>query len=589
MNEIIVFAVLGLSLIFFVWGKIRYDLVALFALLILAILGLIPYEKVFLGFGHPAVITVAAVLIVSKSLENSGLVNLIVRIMDRVGSNLTLQVASMSGIVALLSGFMNNVGALAIFIPVAIQIARKNNYPPSLVLMPIAFSSLLGGMTTLIGTPPNIIIAAFRTTNEVPAFDMFDFAPVGAGLAIAGLIFISLLGWRMLPTRRSKQSGEDLFQIKNYITEVRVTADSDLISKNIQQLTNNKDIDVKVLGILRNKERIHAPGPYHMFKEDDILILESGTEDLKELVSNFDLEMVGHEDFIESVKDKSKIIITEGIIQANSPLVGQTAANLHMRSRFDVNLLALSRGDRTIIKRIDHEVFRSGDVLMLQMRDEQLSETLDEMKCLPLASRSLDIGKPKQTLLAIGIFVTAIISAVAGWLPVEIAFTLAAMAMVLTRILPLKDFYTSIDWPVIVLLAAMIPVGEAFETSGAAATVTKLMLAYSDIFPAWSMLLVIMLTTMLLSALINNAATVVLMAPIGLQIAYSMELSADPFLMSIAVGASSSFLTPIGHQSNTLVMGPGGYRFSDYMKPGLPLTLLVLALGVPLILWVWPL
>ncbi|MFO7822708.1 MAG: SLC13 family permease [Cyclobacterium sp.] len=589
MNEIIVFAILGLSLIFFVWGKIRYDLVALLALIILAILGLIPFEKAFLGFGHPAVITVAAVLIVSKSLEYSGLVNLIVRIMEKVGSNPTLQVASMSGIVALLSGFMNNVGALAIFIPVAIQIARKNDYPPSLVLMPIAFASLLGGMTTLIGTPPNIIIAAFRSTNGGPAFSMFDFAPVGAGLTIAGLIFISLIGWRLLPTRRSKQSGEDLFQIKNYITEVRVTDDSDLIGTNIQQLTKDKDIDIKVLGIVRHKERIHAPGPYHMFKADDILILESGTDDLKELISNAELEMVGHEDFVESVKEKTEIVITEGIIQANSPLVGQTAANLHMRSRYDVNLLALSRGDRTIIKRIDHEVFRSGDVLMLQMREEQLSETLDEMKCLPLASRSLDIGKPKQTLLAIGIFVTAIISAVVGWLPVEIAFTLAAMAMVFSRILPLKDFYTSIDWPVIVLLGAMIPVGEAFETSGAAATVTRLMLVYSDIFPAWSMLIVIMLTTMLLSALINNAATVVLMAPIGLQIAYSMEFSADPFLMSIAVGASASFLTPIGHQSNTLVMGPGGYRFADYMKPGLPLTLLVLALGVPLILWIWPL
>ncbi|NHE57245.1 SLC13 family permease [Cyclobacterium plantarum] len=589
MEEIIVFAVLGLSLIFFIWGKLRYDLVALLALIILAILGLIPFEKAFLGFGHPAVVTVAAVLIVSKSLENSGIVNLIVRVMDRVGSNMTLQVASMSGIVALLSGFMNNVGALAIFMPVAIQIARKNDYPPSLVLMPIAFSSLLGGMTTLIGTPPNIIIAAFRSTNGGPAFDMFDFAPVGASLAVAGVIFISLVGWRLLPTRRSKQSGEDLFQIKNYITEVRVTADSDLVSKNIHQLTNNKDFDIKVLGIVRKKERIHAPGPYHMFKEDDILILESSTEDLKELISSAKLDMVGHEDFIDSVKEKTEITITEGIIQADSPLVGQTAANLHMRSRYDVNLLALSRGDRTIIKRIDHEVFRSGDVLMLQMREQSLSETLEEMKCLPLASRSLDIGKPKKTFLAIGIFVLAIGAAVGGWLPVEIAFTLAAMSMVFTKILPLKDFYNSIDWPVIVLLGAMIPVGEAFETSGAAGSVTKLMLVYSDTFPAWSMLVVIMLTTMLLSALINNAATVVLMAPIGLQIAYSMELSADPFLMSIAVGASSSFLTPIGHQSNTLVMGPGGYRFSDYMKPGLPLTFLILALGVPLILWIWPL
>ena len=260
-----------------------------------------------------------------------------------------------------------------------------------------------------------------------------------------------------------------------------------------------------------------------------------------------------------------------------------------MRSRFDVNLLALSRGNRTIIKRIDHEVFRSGDVLLLQMRRDKISEIFKEMQCYPLAKRSIKIGQPRRTALALSLFVLSIIAVVLGWLPVAISFTLAAMGMVFSKILPLKNLYSSIDWPVIVLLGAMIPVGHAFESSGAANTVTRLILASAENLPTWTLLGLIMLTTMLLSALINNAATVVLMAPIALQIASTLEFSADPFLMAIAIGASSSFLTPIGHQSNTLVLGPGGYRFGDYWKPGLPLTLIVIVVSIPMILWVWPL
>jgi di/tricarboxylate transporter len=589
MEEIIVFATLGLSLLFFIWGKIRYDLVALSALILLAILGLVPYDEAFMGFSHPAVITVAAILVVSKGLENSGIVNVLVAFMDKVGNNITLQIATLSAAVAIASGFMNNIGALAIFMPVAIQMARKHNYSPSLILMPIAFASLLGGLTTLIGTPPNIIVASFRAQSGEAAFGMFDFTIVGMSIAAAGVLFISLVGYRLIPKRTSNQANEALFKIENYITEVIIPSNSPLENKAIKFITDDKELDVKALGIVRNKIRIHAPSRYFVLMANDIIVLESNTDDLEEFVNKYQVKLVGDEELIDYIEDENEIINTEGILQESSPLIGQTASSIHMRSRYDVNLLALSRGDRTLIKRIDHEVFRSGDVLLLQLRRNRISDTLNEMKCFPLAKRSIKIGKPRRTLLAVGLFALSIIAVVMGWLPVAISFTLAAMGMVVSRILPLNNLYTSIDWPVIVLLGAMIPVGEAFETSGAATTVTKLILSSSDNLPAWALLGLIMLTTMLLSALINNAATVVLMAPIGLQIASVLELSADPFLMSIAVGASSSFLSPIGHQSNTLVLGPGGYQFGDYWKPGLPLSLLVMAVGIPVILWVWPL
>ena len=566
MEEIIVFATLGLSLLFFIWGKIRYDLVALSALILLAILGLVPYDEAFMGFSHPAVITVAAILVVSKGLENSGIVNVLVAFMDKVGNNITLQIATLSAAVAIASGFMNNIGALAIFMPVAIQMARKHNYSPSLILMPIAFASLLGGLTTLIGTPPNIIVASFRAQSGEAAFGMFDFTIVGMSIAAAGVLFISLVGYRLIPKRTSNQANEALFKIENYITEVIIPSNSPLENKAIKFIIDDKELDVKALGIVRNKIRIHAPSRYFVLMANDIIVLESNTDDLEEFVNKYQVKLVGDEELIDYIEDENEIINTEGILQESSPLIGQTASSIHMRSRYDVNLLALSRGDRTLIKRIDHEVFRSGDVLLLQLRRNRISDTLNEMKCFPLAKRSIKIGKPRRTLLAVGLFALSIIAVVMGWLPVAISFTLAAMGMVVSRILPLNNLYTSIDWPVIVLLGAMIPVGEAFETSGAATTVTKLILSSSDNLPAWALLGLIMLTTMLLSALINNAATVVLMAPIGLQIASVLELSADPFLMSIAVGASSSFLSPIGHQSNTLVLGPGGYEIDNLLR-----------------------
>lgn len=583
-----VFASLGVALVLFIWGKPRYDIVALLVLIFLTAWGIIPREEAFLGFGHTAVITVAAVLVVSKALENSGIVNIIVRVMDKLGKNTTLQVGALCTVVALASGFMNNIGALAIMMPVAIQLARKNNYSPSYILMPIAFASLLGGMNTLIGTPPNIIISAFRTQVMGSSFRMFDFGPVGFGVTVIGVAFISLIGWRLLPKRQSANTNDNFFSIDNYITEVNIPEGSKLIDQKINDIHNNKDHDIKVLGLVRFKQRIHAPRPSLLLRQDDILILEGDTDDLSKFLDESGAELVGDEALYKDAEGSKDIELMEGIIQEYSPLIGETAASLHMRSRFGINLLAISRSSKTFRQRIDHERFRSGDVLLLQGIAADMPDIFQTLGCFPLAKRSLTIGKPRRTIFALSIFILSILSVVFELLPVAIAFTLAAILMVTTRILPLKSVYKNIDWPVIVLLAAMIPVGLAFETSGAAETITAQLLKLGDGSPIWVLLGTLMLVTMLLSAVINNAATVVLMAPIAISIASSMDASADPFLMAVAIGASAAFLTPIGHQSNTLVMSPGGYRFGDYWKLGLPLTILIMAAGIPLILLFWP-
>ena len=588
MDHIIVFITLGITLLLFVWDKWRYDVVAVLALLFLVMYGIIPSEDAFSGFAHPAVITVAAVLLISRGLQASGIVDVLARFMNKAGKNLYLQITVLCLVTAVASAFMNNIGALAILMPVAIHVARKNGHPPSYILMPIAFSSLLGGMITLIGTPPNIIIATFRADYTGEAFGMFDFAPVGLALTIAGILFITLLGWRLLPKRKGQTSDSDRFEIENYITEVRVTKDSKIKDTTYGDIRSLTEDDVTPLGLVRRKKRIHMPRLNEVLKTNDIIILEADTDSLNTFIDKSGVKLVGDKKFRKDAEGSEEIIMREAIVMPDSPLIGRTTTDLNMRTRYGLNLLAVARSNQKIRKRMDKIPFKNGDVLLLQGRSQNLDDLITAMNCLPLVERELKIGKPRQILPGLLFFIAAVLIVILGVLPVQIAFAAGAAAMVFTGVLPVKDLYSHIDWPIIVLLGAMIPIGVAFETTGAADLIADQVLEIGFNYPVWFVVGLIMAITMFLSDLINNAATVVLMAPIGLTIAGGMDMSADPLLMAIAVGASCAFLTPIGHQSNTLVMGPGGYKFSDYWRMGLPLEIIILLLGTPLILFIWP-
>lgn len=587
MDQSIVFITLALALILFIWDKVRYDIVAFLTLFTLVVFGIIPSSEAFKGLSHPAVITVAAVLIISKALQYSGLVDVIVDWISRISEKLWIQIILLCGIVALASGFINNIGALAIIMPVAIHLSRKNKFSPSILLMPLAFASILGGMTTLIGTPPNIIISTFREEALGSRFEMFDFAPVGLALTVVGLLFITLLGWRFLPKRQSAES-TDIFEIENYITEVIILPNSDLIGVTIFKVNELLKTEVIILGIIRNNVRIHAPSPWEELLEGDILILEADTEDLKTFTDSRRSTLAEGKLLRDSARGSDIIQTAEAVVMANSLCVGSSVTEIRMRSQYNINVLAIARENKKIKKRIAQTIIKQGDVLLLQGRTENLKEAIKSLNFLPLAERELHLGRPTRVIGALSIFAAAIILVITGLLRVEIAFSFAAVILVISKILPLKEVYLSVDWPVIILLAAMIPVGEAFESSGGAATVTSLILTLDNDYPVWIFLGLLMAITLVLSNIINNAATVVLMAPIAIKVAESLGLATDPFLMTIAVGASCAFLTPIGHQSNTLVMGPGGYKFSDYWKMGLPVTILILLFGIPLILYVWP-
>lgn len=619
----LVFIVLGLTLAAFIWGRFRYDLVALAALLGSVMLGLVPAEGAFAGFGHPAVITVAAVLVLSRGFERSGVVDIIANQVLKVGENLLLQLLVLVGTIVLLSGIMNNVGALALLLPVAIRLAREHNTSPSLLLMPLAFGSLLGGLTTLIGTPPNIIISSYRREVTDEAFSMFSFSPVGIAVALVGLAFIVLVGWRLTPKRSGQASTDEMFDTANYLVELKVGEESKAKGLTLQQLRDELDETIPVLAVVRDDNRRAGYHFHGALEEGDILLLEAGPDELQMLEDKVGLSAIAEleeepEDDPEDgpeVKDaehpasdkeanKAKkndvaqdqqpvdtegLQLIEAVVRNDSMMINRSVRQLRLNHQFGLHLVAVARDGGRLKQRLRDIRFKNGDVLLLQGSEKELSESLASLGCLPLAKRELHLGQPRKLVMSLAIFALAIVAMLFDLLPAAVAMSTAALISLLIGVLPLREGYQAIDGPIIVLLAAMIPVGEALETSGGADLIANGLLHFGSEWPVVITMVGLFVLSMLLSNVVNNAAAALLMAPIAVSLANGFDVSLDPFLMVVAVSASCAFLTPIGHQSNTLVLGPGGYRFGDYWKLGLPLSLVVVAVAIPLVLLVWPL
>lgn len=598
-DQIIIFAVLAATLGLFIWDKLRYDVVAVLALLAVALTGLIPADDVFSGLGHPAVVTVAAVLILGQALVNAGVVDVIARQLTRVGSHPTIQMAALTVTVAVCSGFMNNVGALALLMPVAIWMSRQSGHSPSMFLMPLAFGSLLGGCLTLIGTPPNIIIASYRAQTDSPAFGMFDFLPVGAAVMIVGVIFLVLFGRLLTPKREASNSEEELFEISSYLSELTVPEKSDYSGRSLMDLVAavEDEADITVLALLRGEERFNTPSMYKVLQRDDVLLVEADSDSLKVLTDVTGLKLIGDktDEQTEEEADEADLIktedldVAEAILAHDSILVGNTLSSLSIRQRYGVNILAVARRGHQLKQRLHQIRFIAGDILLMQGNEDVLNSVMGELGCLPLASRGLRLGQPRKVAIASLIFVAVILLIMFDAVSTATAMVTGVAAMFFAGLLPIAKLYKSLDLPVIVLLAAMLPVGQALETTGGSELIAGLLLSMAESTPPAMTLVILMVATMLLSNIINNAAAAILAAPIALSVASGMDVSADPLLMAVAIGASCAFLTPIAHQSNTLVMEPGGYNFTDYWKLGLPLSILVTLSALPVILWVWPL
>ena len=596
--QIEILMVLAATVVLFLWGRWRHDLVALAALMSCVLLGLVSAEQAFIGFGHPAVITVACVLILSRGLQDTGAIHRLTRWVLPKGTGLVTGIAALAGIGALLSAFMNNVGAMALLLPIALQLAKRFDIPPSRTLMPLAFGTILGGMTTLIGTPPNLIVAGFRAGNG-DGFGMFDFSPVGGAVALTGLAFLALLGWRLVPAREKGSVGE--FDTGAYLAEARVREGSRTIGKTLREADASLDQEgAQIIGLIRDDVHLYSPNPRRRVRAGDILIIEAEPDDLSQVLSDLELTLgtpqketaqTPDEDTGGEAEDRADapVALQELAVMPSSSLLGRSSDGLQLNERYSISVLAVSRQGKRTVRRVKSMRFMAGDLLLTQGPPEALAKFTNEYQLVPLADRDIRLPKPGKAIAATGIMGLAIAIAALGLLPASASFALGVLLMGVTGIIPPRDLYQAVDWPVIVLLGSLIPVAGAMASTGTADLLANALLnelAQGAPVVAMALLLVV---TMTMSDFMNNAATAAVMCPIAISGAQQLGVSPDPLLMAVAIGASCAFLTPIGHQNNTLILGPGGLKFGDYWRLGLPMEILVVAVSIPMLLLVWPL
>ncbi|REC58790.1 SLC13 family permease [Rhodosalinus sediminis] len=585
-DQAILFALFGAVFAGLLWGRWRYDLVAFAALLVGVVAGVVPADDAFSGFGHPAVIVVALVLIVSGGLSRSGVVHFVThRLMDRTRSPQT-HITLLGGLGAALSGFMNNVAALALLMPVDIAVARKAGRAAGATLMPLAFATILGGMITLIGTPPNIIVATIREDELGAPFAMFDFAPVGLAVAAAGMAFVALVGWRLIPVREESATGGQAD--KRYLAELTVPDDNDCIGRRVRDLYDAaEEADVAIIGLVREGRRRYGTSADTEIAAGDALVIEATPEALEEFRTTLSLAFAerGREERLKA--EGEGLTLVEAVVPEGARIAGRSVQAVGLSWRQQTLLLGVSREGRRITERMRQTNLRPGDILLLLAPKERETDVVEWLGVLPLADRGVTVTETSRTWAAVALFAAGVLAASLGLVDLPVALGLVAVAYVLAGVLPLKEVYDHVEWPVIVLLGSLIPLGSALEAVGGTSLVAEGLLALSAGWPVWAVLGALIVVTMTLSDILNNTATAVVAAPVAIEMAQRLGASPDAFLMAVAVGASCAFLTPIGHKNNTLILGPGGYRFGDYWRMGLPLEAIVVVVAVPMIWLVW--
>lgn len=587
-DQIFLFCLLGLVFILLVWGRIRYDLVAFAGLVIAVVAGVVPAEHAFAGFGHEAVIIIALVLVVSRAMVNAGAVELVARFVVSAGRPLSTHIGVMSVVGAALSAVINNVAALVMLMTLDMEAAEKAKRPVSQSLMPLSFATILGGMITLIGTPPNIVVAQFRDRALGQPFSMFDYSPVGLVCALVGIVFVTTVGWHLIPKSAREASETEGGEPSLFVAEARVKEDSKAIGEPVNELYPLGDEhDVSILGVVRRGKRLPGFAAGEEVRKGDHLILEGDPKSIEAFIGAAGLDTPGAQKH-GGLTGKS-LTLVEAIVPDNARMVGRTALELRLLYRRGVALLGVSRQGRRFRERVRNLSIKPGDVVLLLGPESRVADAAEWLGVLPLAEKSHTVIQRGKALFTIAVFVLAVALAVMDFIPLAVALAGAVATYALFSIVGPREVYDAVEWPVIVLLGSLIPLGLALEESGGTKLIADAILAQSGTLPAWAILAILMIVTMTLSDFLNNVATALIAAPVGLSIAQALNVSPDPFLMGVAVAASCAFLTPIGHKNNTIIMGPGGYRFGDYWRMGLPLEILIIVVSVPAILFFWPL
>jgi di/tricarboxylate transporter len=590
LHQIEAFAIVAGMLALFVSDRLRYDVVGALALSAAILTGVVPAEHAFGGFSNPVIIIIASVLVISRAIAISGVVEAVMLPLLRWFRSTTMQVGVLTAAVTFLSAFMKNVGALSVFLPIAVQTAERSEQPVSRYLLPLSFGSLIGGTITQIGTSPNLLISTVRQQTIGKPYHLFDYAPVGLPLSVLAIALLSL-AWRLTPRREGRASQEKRIALEEYMSEARLPPESPLIGKTVADLEALGEGEVTVFAIIREHDRRYIPAAHWVLFEHDVLVLQADPVTLKPILDRARLQLLGSAEMAGTKpRDKDdELEVVEAVVLADSQLLGRTPQEMRLRQQFEVNLLAISRSGRRVSTRLRQTPFHVGDIVMLQGRRSLLAETLTRLGCISLAERNLAIARPRARYWPAIILIVAMALVSLGILQVEVGFFISATIIMLTGLITPRETYDAIDWPIIVMLGCLIPVGESLRDTGATGLIASGLSHLAAQLPGPFAVGLILVASMLITPFLHHAAAVLVMGPVAAAVAHDLGFGPDAFLMAVALGASCDFLTPIGHQNNTLVMGPGGYRFSDYWRLGLPLSCMVATVGTWLIIYTWPL
>ena len=577
----------------FIWNKYRYDAISIAALVFLVAISSIPNLELNIiskddaldGFANPAVMTVALVLIISHGLKNAGLSALAGKILAGRQFTEIQFLLCLLAVAATLSSFINNIGAMAILLPLTVSVCQKMEWHPAKFLMPLAFACILGGMNTLIGTPPNIIISEYAYQETGTGFNFFDFSKVGLAITICGILFVAFIGNKLI-FLRAIPSDEPLINLKGYMFEVEVNEGSSSAGLTLYKFKEQAGEDIEIMGVISETGSVKKVQNNMRIKEGQILVIKSPPDEIGKILNLFDFSIP---DELHGI-DEADLEEIEVLISPGSRLIGRKYDFFQKLAFEELNLLGLWRKGTKYRTRLTRETFKAGDVLLLGVRDlddEEVKSKINHLGLMPIREREIEVISSRSRLLkGLVFFISSILAVAFGVLSPTISFLLCVLCFARIKIID-SNFYRSVEWPIIVMLAAMIPIGMAMQSTGLSGLLAS---SISNLAPnlgqAW-ILIIILVITMAVSDIINNAATAVIMAPISYEIALNFGYDVNAFLMVVAIGASCAFLTPIGHQCNTVVMGPGNYKFTDYWRMGLPLEILIVAIAIPMILFVW--
>ncbi len=585
---IVVLAVLALAVFLFVTEKLRVDLVALLVMALLLLSGIISPSQGLSGFSNAATITVGAMFVLSAGLFKTGAVSFLGDFVSRVfKSGFWIGIFAVMLVVAVLSAFINNTPVIAIFLPILLGVARETGISASKILMPVSFASMFGGVCTLIGTSTNILVSSIAEKNGLRPFTMFEFAPLGLLMFLFGTIYLMAVGIRLIPIRRGGGDLVEEFALNEYLTEIVLEPDSTSVGEMIKDAPLVHDLDLTILTIHRGEERISLPSATERLQAGDILLVRSDIEKIRALQEREGVQFKPHAKWVDVNLMSDDYRLIEAVIDPNSDLVGSTLQKSLFREKYGGTVLAIRHAGRLLREKLSDTVLRAGDLLLVEVKSSRVGNFKRSGDFIITSEMETTEFRRNKAVFAVAIVVGVVISATLNLAPIVVTALVGAIAMILLGCISLEEAYEAIEWKIIFLLAGVLSLGVALDQSGAAGLLSSNMIKYVGVLGPIALVSAFYLVTSILTETMSNNATAALLAPIAIATARTMDVDATPFLMAITFAASASFMTPVGYQTNTMIYGPGQYKFIDFVKVGSPLNIMFWILATIMIPIFW--